>query len=311
MTNNVLIITHKEDYTADFLIDKLNNRNLKYKRLNCEDLSVKNYRIDGELEFKFDGESKFSSIWFRRTKLPDFSYQNIEIQLYVANEYETLLKNLFSVLDCKWISNPSAVYKAENKLFQLKEAKKLGFKIPNTLLTNSKDELVNFYLENKKQVIIKPLAQSKIINRNSTQFLFSNLLKEEHINSIDNFELTPCIYQEKIEKKIELRITVVGKKLFAAAVKSQENENTKIDWRRDDLIFFPIEIPNDIEKICLQLVENLNLKFGAIDMILDSNGNYIFLEINPNGQWAWIETQTGLEISNAIIDELYNYEKVF
>lgn len=305
MINKVLIITHKEDYTSDFLINKLNDRNLKYKRFNCEDLNIKHYSINTSFRLNFDGEENYSSVWFRRTKLPIMENLKPEIQLYLAEEYYTFLKNIFSVLDCKWLSNPFEVYKAENKLLQLKEALELGFNIPDTIITNSRELLLKFYKKNNKRVIIKPLSQSKIVENNSTSFLFSNILKEEHILNLAEYDLTPCIYQELIEKNIELRITVVGDKVFAAATNSQEKINTKIDWRREDSIFYEFKISNEIEQLCIKLVKNLNLKFGAIDMIIDKKGNYIFLEINPNGQWAWIETQTNLPISEAIINELY------
>ena len=300
----ILIITHKEDYTSDFIINKLNQRNIKYKRLNCEDIIENIFTVDKNLNFTFDGETSFTSVWFRRTKLPNIEHQNITEKLYLLNEYEALLKNLFFTINAKWVSDPYSIYQAENKLYQLKIASDLGFKIPNTLVTNSKENLKKFYFENSKNVIIKPLSQSKINNDNETEFIFTNILKEEHINQIDVYDLTPCIYQERIEKAIELRVTVVGENVFSAGVNSQTLETTKTDWRKDKLEFFIEDVPTKIKEKCILLVKNLNLKFGAIDLIKDKNDNYIFLEINPNGQWAWIENETGLKISDSIINLL-------
>lgn len=300
----ILIITHKEDYTSDFIVNKLNQRNIKYKRLNCEDIIDNIFTVDKNLNFTFDGETNFSSVWFRRTKLPNIENQDINKKNYLLNEYEALLKNLFLTINAKWVSDPYSIYQAENKLHQLKIASDLGFKIPNTLVTNSKENLKKFYIENSKNVIIKPLSQSKINNDNETEFIFTNVLKEEHINQIDKYDLTPCIYQERIEKLIELRVTVIGQNVFSAGVNSQTLETTKTDWRKEKLEFFIEDIPTEIKEKCILLVKNLNLKFGAIDLIKDKNGNYIFLEINPNGQWAWIENETGLKISDSIINEL-------
>ena len=97
---------------------------------------------------------------------------------------------------------------------------------------------------------------------------------------------------------------MVGQNVFSAGVNSQTRESTKTDWRKEKLEFFIEDIPVEIKEKCILLVKNLNLKFGAIDLIKDKNGNYIFLEINPNGQWAWIENETGLKISDSIINEL-------
>ena len=300
----ILIITHKEDYTSDFVINKLNQRNIKYKRFNCEDIIDKNYKIDNNFKLEFDGEANFGSVWFRRTKLPNIENQNPSERAYLLSEYESLLKNLFSTIDAKWLSNPFSIYQAENKLYQLKVAKSLGFKTPNTLVTNSKENLKTFYFNNSKNVIIKPLSQSRINNSIETEYIFTNVLKEKHIEELDKFDLTPCIFQEKIEKSIELRVTVVGENVFTAGVNSQILEATKTDWRKEKLEFYTEEIPNEIKEKCISLVKILNLRFGAIDLIKDKEGNYIFLEINPNGQWAWIENETGLEISDSIINEL-------
>jgi glutathione synthase/RimK-type ligase-like ATP-grasp enzyme len=300
----ILIITHKEDYTSDFLIDKLNNKGIKYKRLNCEDIYKTSYSIDNNLNFIFDNERSFKSVWFRRTKLPPFENAKFEDRIYLQNEYETLLKNLLSVMDTKWLSEPGAIYRAENKLLQLKLARKIGFNTPKTLVTNSKIELKKFYEENNQDIIIKPLGISRIFKDDSLSFLFTNSVKKEHIDAIENFDLTPCLFQNRIEKELELRITVVGENIFSAGVDSQSNIKTQLDWRKSQLQFFQYKIPKDISDKCIEMVKKLNLKFGAIDLIKDKNGNYIFLEINPNGQWAWIETQTQLPISDAIINEL-------
>ncbi|MBZ4043710.1 hypothetical protein [Flavobacterium hibisci] len=300
----ILIITHKEDYTSDFLIDKLNNTGISYKRLNCEDIDKTNYSIDNNLKFTFDNEYSFKSVWFRRTKLPSIENAKFSERIYIQNEYETLIKNLFSVIDAKWVSEPYSIYRAENKLLQLKLAREIGFNIPKTLVTNSNIELKKFYEQNNQDIIIKPLGVSRIIQDDSIAFLFTNRLRKEHIDSIENFDLTPCLFQNRIEKEFELRITVVGENVFSAGVDSQSNIETQLDWRKSQLKFFKYKIPNDIKNKCIEIVKKLNLRFGAIDIIKDVNGNYIFLEINPNGQWAWIETQTQLPISDAIINEL-------
>jgi len=300
----ILIITHREDYTSDFLIDKLNNKGIKYKRLNCEDIDKTNYSIDNNLKFTFDNECSFKSVWFRRTKLPFIENVKFSERIYLQNEYETLLKNLFSIIDAKWLSEPYSIYRAENKLLQLKLAREIGFNIPKTLVTNSKIQLKKFHEQNNQDIIIKPLGISRIIQDDSMTFLFTNSLRKEHIDSIENFNLTPCLFQNRIEKEVELRITVVGENVFSAGVDSQSNIETQVDWRKCQLQFFKYKIPSDIRNKCIEIVKRLNLRFGAIDIIKDVNGNYIFLEINPNGQWAWIETQTQLPISDAIINEL-------
>ncbi|MDB4926598.1 hypothetical protein [Mucilaginibacter sp.] len=302
----ILIVTHKNDFTADFLINKLNNSHVSYRRLNCEDILKQPYKfnINKGLYYEFLGEQKYTAVWFRRTKLPDFSDLLHYEKLYLLNETESFLKGLFTIIDAKWLSDPFAVYKAEYKLLQLRTAESVGFTIPNTLITNSKEDLLEFYEQCDRNIIIKPIGQTRLTQKDSIQFIYTNKLTPDLLEEISQYDLTPCIYQANIEKDYELRITVVENKVFAASIDSQVDPDTITDWRRKSKAFVKIEIPQEVELMCVNLLKALNLKFGAIDMVKTKSGKYIFLEINPNGQWAWIESETNLQISEAIIDFL-------
>lgn len=306
----ILIITHKTDFTADFVVNKLNQRRIAYRRLNCEDL------MSSEFSFKFDSDFRYSildtgdyqSIWFRRTKLPEVKDLSNEETAYVLSEIDDFFKNLFSILPAKWLSPPAAVYRAENKLLQLKHAQRLGFIIPETLVTNSKRELKDFYQTNNRNIIVKPISQTRVSHRADSTFIFTNPVSQNLIDQIEEFDLTPCIFQRNIQKEYEIRATVVGEKVFAAAVYSQVDDDTKVDWRRKRLEFVETQMPSEIQDLCVRLLKELDLGFGAIDLIKTPSGEYVFLEINPNGQWAWIENQTGQKISDAIIEYLLDEE---
>lgn len=303
----ILIITHKEDFTSDFVIQKLNEKNIKYFRLNCEDINEYNYSFTNTSDFKFsiNGITEFNSVWFRRTKLPELETSNKQQQLFLLADFETLFDNIFILIDSKkWLSHPSFVYKAENKIYQLKLAKALGFKIPETIITNNQNELKDFIMHNNKDVIIKPIRQGRINLEDGVKTIFTNQIDKTVIENLTQYDLTPCIVQNCISKEYELRITIVGDKVFSAKVNSQENKNTLTDWRKEKNPFVIYELPTEIEQKCIQLTKKLNISFGAIDLVRDKNGDYIFLEINPNGQWAWIEMETGLKISDEIINYL-------
>lgn len=303
----ILIITHKGDFTADFVIDKLNKQSIKYYRLNCEDIVKENYLFSKKNNFSFqlNNLSYFHSVWFRRTKLPDLQMKNEAEKLYFLSEYDSLLNNLFLQLNTKkWLSNPSFVYQAENKIFQLQIAQKIGFKIPDTIVTNQYSVLKEFLAKHNNNIIVKPLSQGRIRNGNELKLIYTNKITKDIINDLDSYSLTPSIYQEYIEKDYELRITVVNKKVFAARVDSQKYPGTRTDWRKEKIPFEKYLLPIGLEKKCVELVGKLNLAFGAIDLIRNSRGDYIFLEINPNGQWAWLEMEVGLDISHEIISFL-------
>ncbi|WP_200979840.1 hypothetical protein [Echinicola sp. 20G] len=302
----ILIITHKRDFTVDFVINNLNKEGIPYKRLNCEDILEYPWSISIKDTFNTSmlGEKSFRSVWFRRTMLPDLNHLPLEDRNYVLKETEYFLDNLFSILDVKWVSIPYKVYHAENKLLQLKTAAALGFLLPDTLVTNQKNELTSFYKKHQGNIIVKPLGVTRSQNGNNSFLLFTNMVPEEMISNIKEYDLTPCIFQEYIDKDIEIRATVIGKQVFAAKVDSQAHEETKVDWRRERLPFQVFSLPQAISDLCIKLVDTLGLRFGAIDLIRKKDGAYVFLEINPNGQWVWIEQQTGLPLTKSLIKEL-------
>lgn len=300
----ILIITHKLDFTADFIIEILNRRNIPYKRLNCEDVmsSKLSIKIGKDFILNLLGEEKFSAIWFRRTMLPDIDLPFSE-KKYLLKEFEYLLKNIFATITGKWLSDPFFVYRAENKLLQLKYAKEIGFIIPETIVSTIPEEIKRF-ANNFKSIIIKPIYSGRIDSSKGPDFMFTNVLSQQHLNGLEKYDITPCIFQQEIKKKIELRVTVVGSQVFTAQIDSQKSSESKTDWRREKSQFEPYELPKEISDKCVSIVEMLGLRFGAIDLILTPEGEYVFLEINPNGQWVWIETETDLRISEAILSEL-------
>ena len=100
---------------------------------------------------------------------------------------------------------------------------------------------------------------------------------------------------------------MVGRKIFPVEIRSQETNHTRHDWRRYDhfkMQYVPHELPAEVAQRCVQLVEQLGLCYGAIDMILTPDGRYVFLEINPQGQCQWLEEVTGMPITAALCDLL-------
>jgi glutathione synthase/RimK-type ligase-like ATP-grasp enzyme len=301
----ILIITHRTDYTADFVIEKLNKRGLSYFRFNCENMDEIPYLYSSSSGLTIDKIDNIHSVWFRRTKLPDINLNNQAEKLYLLNEYDALLNNFYYLLDDrKWLSHPFYVYRAENKLYQHKIAKELGLKLPNTIVTNQSEEVKKFAQDNNHNIIIKPLNSGQIKEADGVSTIFTNRLNKKDISNIHNYAITPAIFQEYIEKDYELRITVVNDKVFSARVDSQQDEETKTDWRKKKLKFTKYQLPDEIANECIELTKRLNISFGAIDMIKSKKGEYVFLEINPNGQWAWLEMDAGLKISDEIITYL-------
>lgn len=317
---NVLIITNKNDITSDFIVKRLKERNISFYRFNTEEVSKSCF-------FTFDFQKglfilsdtvlckqfnlkEFTSVYFRRPELPIIDIDNLsggEIQ-FLKNEFYYTLEGLYKILkDLYWVSPIYAIREAENKIYQLELAKSIGFSIPNSIITNIYADALDFYNRNDTNCVVKPIKSGLIDDKDSPKVVFTNQLKGSLPK--EQVELSPNFFQAHIKKLYDVRVTMVGEKSFAVLIDSQNNTETLVDWRRGEypLKHTKIELPDKILKQCITLLKILNLRFGAIDFILDTTGNFTFLEINPNGQWAWIEKRTGYEISNEIVN-LLEYE---
>lgn len=304
----ILIVSYKEDFTTDFIVNLLNKNRINYLRFNTDDILEKHriciYNSNNEVKITIDGFDEFHSVWYRRTKAPSIEFENNIEKQFFQKDIINFTKSIFELVKAKkWLSNPYKISNAENKLLQLKYASEIGFKIPKTIITNQPTDIIDFNKKNNNSIILKPLYSGRVLDGENQKLVFTNKLNIKDIEG-NSFISFPILFQENIQKEYEIRVTVVNGNVFSAKVNSQENANSKIDWRREKLKFEPIVLPNKINNMCLEIVNKFGLQFGAIDLIKDKNGNFIFLEINPNGQWVWIEMDTGLKISDAIINYL-------
>ncbi|KKR06259.1 MAG: RimK domain protein ATP-grasp [candidate division WS6 bacterium GW2011_GWF2_39_15] len=115
--------------------------------------------------------------------------------------------------------------------------------------------------------------------------------------------LTPMIFQQLIHKAYDLRVTVIGKKVFGCKIVSE-----KMDWRtaqsEPETLYTPFDLSDEITSKCLLMNQQLGLNFGAYDFAYSNDGKLVFLEINPNGQWGFVEDRTGLPLSKAMAEVL-------
>lgn len=320
MMKKILILTNKDDITVDFVVNELRRRNLSYYRLNTEDipLKIKVYFDINKNEIKIIDKVKnievnlleFDSVYFRRPIIS--SLEHIEDicddeRIYLRSELTFLLEGIYKGLNNKfWLNNVYKIRDAENKLYQLLLAKNIGFNIPRAVVSNDINILNDFRYKYDNDCIIKPIKSGHIKYREVDKSIFTTKISEEYFESIDAVEAFPVFIEENVHKLVDLRCTVVGDEVFTAEIHSQCENESRIDWRKGKNILEHKKhiLPSNIEKMCIDLTKKLNLKYSAIDMILDKDGNYIFLEINPNGQWAWIENRLKFPISKRIVDLL-------
>jgi glutathione synthase/RimK-type ligase-like ATP-grasp enzyme len=321
----ILIVTNKADYTADFLILELNRRAIEFARLNTEDFptsvglsyTIEPTGVEGCLKLpnKILSLSKIKAVWYRRpvANIPHANVVDDVAREFVVTESQEALNGLWRFLPCFWVSHPDNLRVAESKPYQLVQAGKLGFNIPNTLVTNDSTVVGEFSEVHSGRLVYKPLRHSRLIRGEDVSLIYTNVLQPEHIQRLANVRYSPSLFQPYVTKEFELRVTVVGSSVFAVELHSQEMAEAKDDWRRVDsrqIKHLPHELPNDIKDKCVKLVETLGLAFGAIDLIFTPDKEYVFLEINPNGQWAWIQQMCPeIDIRGALIELLQGGEK--
>lgn len=320
----ILIITNRQDQTADFLIVELKRRKIDYFRFNTEDfpksISIHWLIRDGVIsgfinspKLKLNFED-ITSIWYRRPirAVPDSEILDPETQNFIIEESSAFLEGLWKTLKCFWVSNPDSIRIAENKMFQLQVASDVGFITWPTLITNDPISARNFCTDFQFDVVYKTLKKGKLLRGDEQSFIFTNRVGNDKADKFDNIKLAPTLLQKYIHKNKELRITVVGNKVFTIEIDSQSTQSAIHDWRRvmnGNLPHKIFNLPVEVERKCVQLVRNLGLQFGAIDLILTPDNEFVFVEINPNGQWAWIQQLLpDILIRESLINLLLNQE---
>jgi len=316
----ILIVTNRQDFTVDYTIVELKRQGIPYFRFKTEDFPTKARLIwhessEGGRKIRFDSDkildlTKIKSVWYRRPVSPSTNpILSKAEQDFVEAESRNTLLGLWRTLDCFWVSKPDKIREAENKLEQLERAKSVGFKVPKTLVTNDPVSVHEFLEKCDGRIIAKPICENHISTPEGMKLIYSNLVTQEHKDLIPLVKYSPVIFQEYVPKKFEIRVNVFGRKVFATEIHSQELacEDVKHDWRRGvskDIPHKPHLLSKSIESICRKIVDTYGLKFATLDLILTPSDDYYFLEINPNGQWAWIEPLTKQPLRQAIIDLL-------
>ena len=322
----VLIVTAKDEVAIPRVEESLLRMGQPFFRLDT-DLLLKNRaqlslrlheeRLSGALELS-DGSSinleSIKSVWFRRSKPISAGHlrSDFESSQFIEREFSAALFSLYTNLeDVFWMNHPvcSRHVLEHNKLLQLRLAALSGLATPQTMITNNPEELLAFCEEHGGFIAVKALHATIFRDADGGAWaIYTNRVSSDYLRErAGNISSAPIIAQEYISKMLELRITVVGNRVLTCAIHSQDSERTKDDWRRydfDNVKHEQYELPSDIRFRLLDFMRRCGLSFGAIDMIVTPSGRYVFLEVNPSGQFGWIEELTGLPISESIAEAL-------
>jgi glutathione synthase/RimK-type ligase-like ATP-grasp enzyme len=269
--------------------------------IDRNDLRLALHAEGGSIDLK-----RVTSVWYRRPERPNY-YGVIageEPRLFAEAEAKAFLDGLQACLKCRWLSRPGAIRDAGHKIEQLRVANSIGFQVPPTLVTQDPQAVREFRKKVDRHLVAKRIGRElyRAESLDKQYVVLTELLEDNVLQDNRALATCPAIYQPYVDKKFEVRVTVVGDEVFACRIDSQATERTRIDWRNYDLNntpHSPYQLDSRHTKLCLTMVRHYGLNFGAIDLIVTPSCEVIFLEINPNGQWGWIEELTGLPIAAA------------
>jgi hypothetical protein len=251
------------------------------------------------------------SVWVRRLGRPELRgpLADAAITRYAENEWKVVLDTIYEVVPARWFpARPYDMWRADMKLTQLRLAREMGFRIPDTLLTSNADDVFAFYEKHGGRIISKLPSATLLEQRDQPLVRFTHRVLRSDLGYLaSSLHHAPCLFQEQIPKRTELRITVVGDRVFSAAIETTRNRQCLVDARRLDIEHTPHEVhplDPDVQQRLVAIVRRANLHYATIDVIVTPEGELVFLELNPGGQYLWIERLTGLPISESISDWL-------
>jgi glutathione synthase/RimK-type ligase-like ATP-grasp enzyme len=319
----VLVITNDHDEHADAVIEELYRRAVPIFRFHPEEftdaasisMEICNGRIDGEI--RTDGQRvafhDICAAWYRRSRglhapLPSLNLLHGDLENFVRVQSSATLSGLFAGLQTLWVGQPFKLRQAEVKAVQLAEAGKAGLATPATLISNDPERATAFVEAlGPTDCAVKPLIATRVDGDEGARLPLTTILPRGH--ALDSAALSPSVFQPYIEKAYELRCVVMGERIFTAKLDSQAHEGTRLDWRagnvEDEQVGYEVyDLPERVQAGLHRLMHSFGLNFASIDMIVTPDGEFVFLDLNPNGQWLWLEEELGLPLVAGMADLL-------
>jgi glutathione synthase/RimK-type ligase-like ATP-grasp enzyme len=318
----ILCITHSQDfYTIDRVQQHLEKLGYPSWRLNSDEFGTRyqlQYELDNgspqlylQLEKKRISAAGITGVWYRKLWALQTPSALDTAYLPVFNrEYRTGLHIFFDALKhTPWINNMDADHAVcGNKLLQLQEARQSGLLVPRTLLTNSPGQVRDFYTRCQGNMVMKLHGALSRSMEGAGAFFPTTRVTAQHLSGLDTLAYCPMIFQELVPKAYELRIVYVCGAFYTGKINATQDAGGQTDWRAAGaaLPWAPYTLPDTVAAGIHALMQRLNLSFGAIDMIRRPDGAYVFLEVNPQGEWGMLQKHLGYPIAETIAEKLVN-----
>ena len=319
----MLIVTEPLDAHADFVISALKQRDVPVFRFHPEEFPVHaQISIGGGSGTTWSAEIRTPlrslhlrearAAWLRRPGNPVVDPAlRAETREFAVEQARSTLSALYALIGDRWLSHPETMRAAADKITQLHRAAAAGLAVPDTLLSNEVDRVAGFHTDNVRSgrgTAVKSLWVRTPVSYDGSMRVPLTARWPDNVDpsQIDSIRLAPAVFQEYVPKSREIRAVVIGGHVFAASVDSQAIPAARHDVRgaTNKASYEPYDLPGDVRAALLELVSGLGLRFCSADLVLTPDGRHVFLDLNPNGQWLWLELEAGLPLSAAMADVL-------
>jgi glutathione synthase/RimK-type ligase-like ATP-grasp enzyme len=305
----IILVTSANDLAADLLVLGLARRGSEYIRFNQEEFPARITMVwaqSREPQVIMDdtaiGFSEIRSAWFRHANVaPVIQSGGPAEEAFAIQECAAYLAGFWECAPWWWMNKPSTILNASLKLRQLSLAEAYGFRVPRTVATNCPEAACTFVAS--QESIAKTILSAGYMHDGKRYSIFTTKITADEIDKV-TFRQAPVIVQECVPNKVDLRVTVVGNNVFPICIRKPKDVH-EVDWRALDpkvIRYEEFGIPREVQSTCVGLVRAHGLTYAALDFIVTPNDEYVFLELNPSGQWGWLEEVTEGRITNAIVD---------
>lgn len=305
---------NEAEYSTEVVMDWLISKNIAVNRINGVDILNRKFKLIVNEDNSTDPLKIGDIIWYRRWihfYYYDFLGEHLhgktfsDLKNFLHSELRTVSDYLFKLykVDRIWLDHPDNV--KLNKIEVLSLASKLSIKIPETIITNNRADLVRYFGD--KKIITKTIENIVPID---FQVKYESFFMQTFIINIReiNDEFYPSLFQNYIEKRFEIRSFYLDNEFYSMAIFSQNSEKTMIDFRNYDRIHpsrtVPYKLPNKLMFKLNKLINELGLEHCSIDLIKEPDGDITFLEINPIGQFGMVSTPCNYYLEEKIADYL-------
>lgn len=311
---SVLILTEETDPSADAMVHALHEREAIVHRVHTSWFPAQ-LRVSAQLcggrwvgslrtPHRTVDLSTITAVWYRSPQAYTFPTAMTPTERHHANmEAKYGLGGVLTSLPALWVNHPARLADAAYKPVQLAAAQRCGLTVADTVITNEAATAREF--AGQGRTVTKMLGAASIVEEGVRKLAFTRLLDETDTDDLAGIEQTAHLFQRWAPKAHEVRVVAIGDAVTAIAIHA-DSAAAYVDWRSDypSLRYELTTLPGAVVSGVRALMRELGLVYGALDFVVSPSGEWWFLEINPAGQYQWLEDQTGAGFTDQLADLL-------